>query len=143
VLQAAAGARTQHIADDLGIHWRTANRWRTRWEEASERLAAAEAKEDEKTLRRLIVEEILADASRPGSPPTFTAEQVCQIIAVACEDPEESERPVTHWTPRELRDEVIKRGIVESISVRSVGRFLKSGGVTTPSVSLLAEQQAG
>ena len=49
------------------------------------------------------------------------------IIGVACELPEESGRPVTHWTPRELADEVIQRGIVESISPRHVDRVLKGG----------------
>ena len=66
-----------------------------------------------------------SDLPRSGSPGKFTAEQVTQILAVACEDPEASGRPVTHWTPRELADEVAKRGIVESISPRQVGRFLK------------------
>ena len=45
-------------------------------------------------------------------------------MAVACELPEQSDRPITHWTTRELADEVIKREIVPSISVRTVGRFL-------------------
>ena len=55
------------------------------------------------------------------------AGQVAQIIGVACELPEESDRPVTHWTPREVADEVIQRGIVESISPRHVDRVLKGG----------------
>ncbi len=64
---------------------------------------------------------------RSGVPPKFTAEQLTQIIAVACEEPEESGRPVTHWTPRELTEEVIQRGIVESISPRHIDRILKGG----------------
>lgn len=55
----------------------------------------------------------------------FTADQIALILAVACEPPDKSGRPVTHWTSRELADEVIKRGIVATISVRQVGRFLK------------------
>ena len=50
-----------------------------------------------------------------------------QIVAVACRAPCESGRPISRWTPREVADEVRKRGIVETISTRSVGRFLKSG----------------
>ena len=42
---------------------------------------------------------------------------------------EDSGRPITHWTPPELADEAKKRGIVESISPRSVGRFLGRGGL--------------
>jgi hypothetical protein len=61
-----------------------------------------------------------------------------RLVAIACEDPGQSERPVTHWTRKELADEAVKRGIVEQISPRSVGRFLKRGYLTTPSQSLLA-----
>ena len=46
-------------------------------------------------------------------------------MAVACEPPEKSGRPIDHWTGRELADEVKKRQIVNDISPRSVGRFLK------------------
>ena len=75
---------------------------------------------------REAIEEVLSDLPRAGCGGTFTAEQIAQIMAVACEPPENSGRPVTHWTPRELADEVIERGIVPSISVRHVGRFLKA-----------------
>ena len=76
---------------------------------------------------------------RPGAPTTFSAEQWCQIIALACEPPEASERPISHWTPRELADEARKRGIVATISERHVGRFLKSGRAQTAQESLLAQ----
>jgi len=56
---------------------------------------------------RELAAEILSDARRPGAPLKFSAEQVCQIIAVACEEPaEESARPISHWSRRELADEV-------------------------------------
>ena len=54
-------------------------------------------------------------------------EPLAMIIAVACELPEDCGRPVTHWTPREWVDEVVKRGIVDSISPRHVDRLLKGG----------------
>jgi transposase len=44
---------------------------------------------------------------------------------VACEPPEKSGRPITHWTAAELADEVSQRGIVESISPSQVGRYLR------------------
>lgn len=65
-------------------------------------------------------------APRSGAPGTFTPEQIAQILAVACEDPAaDSQRPVSHWTPRELTDEVLKRRLVPAISVRHVGRILE------------------
>jgi hypothetical protein len=75
------------------------------------------------------ITEILVDAPRSGWPGIFTPEQIVQIIAMACEQPEEdSERPVSHWTPREVAEEAVKRNIVPRISVRTVGRFLKPSG---------------
>lgn len=126
ILAAAAGRNNQQIADHLGLHLQTARAWRGRWAEAAERLAAIESDGDEAALRAA-VHELLSDAPRPGTPATFTPEQICQIVAVGCEPPAESGRPVTHWTPTELADEVIQRGIVSRISPRSVGRFLKRG----------------
>ena len=71
---------------------------------------------------------MLSDAPRPGTPATYPAEIVCQIIAVSCEDPLKCGHPISHWTPQALRLEVIKREMVEDISVRQIGRFLKGGG---------------
>ena len=76
-------------------------------------------------MRQLSAKYKESDRQRPGTTKSFTVEQVVKIVALACESPEKSERPVSHWTPSELADEAIKRGIVEKISPRSVGRFLK------------------
>jgi transposase-like protein len=67
---------------------------------------------------------LLADAPRSGHPDTFTAQQICALIALACEKPEDHGRPITHWTARELKDQGIQAGIVASISVRQVNRLL-------------------
>ena len=69
--------------------------------------------------------ERLADAPRSGAPATYTPEQICAVIAMTCEKPSESERPISHWSQREIADEAIRRGLVSNISQRSVGRFLK------------------
>jgi hypothetical protein len=61
----------------------------------------------------------------------FAAEEIVQIIAIACEKPEDAGRPISHWTARELADEALKRRIVGRISRRSGGRFLKSGELKT------------
>jgi len=82
--------------------------------------------------------ERLYDAPRPGTPATFSVEQWCQIMALACEPPADSQRPISHWTPRELADEATNRGLVATISERHVGRFLKSRRPQTAPESLLA-----
>ncbi len=50
-----------------------------------------------------------------------------QIMALACETPTASDRPVSRGTPRELAEEAVKRGIVEQISPRTVERFKTVG----------------
>jgi len=101
--------------------------WRKRWREAWEALCVWECTEPHR-LREAILD-VLADAPRPGSPGKVTAEQVAQIVAVACESPKLSNRPITRWTHRELRDEVVQRKIVASISVAQVGRYLRQAAL--------------
>ena len=138
ILQAATPARNKHIAADLQISLPTVRTWRKRWLAATSQLQEVEEIADDKALESHIVA-VLSDQPRPGTPATFSAEQICQIIAVACEEPEESGRPITEWTPRELAEEVSKRKIVESISPRQVGRFLKGERLEAPSLALLAQ----
>jgi putative transposase len=134
------GRRNAEIARELKINSQTVSTWRGRWLEATERLTEVEESGDNQALEQTI-EETLSDEARSGKPPTFSAEQICQLIAVACEEPALSGRSITEWTARELADEVIKRQIVSRISASQVWRFLKRGAVATPSESLLAEQQ--
>ena len=101
------------------------------WLAASVELAVAEIEgvSDEKLIK--LLEQVLSDESREGTPNFFNTEQVIQIVAKSCEKPPSSERPVSHWTATELAQEAVKRSIVEKISARSVGRFLKRSDFTT------------
>ncbi len=137
ILAAAAGERNDPLAARLGCTPNTIRRWRARWALAQADLAVVD--DDEAGLRALIAE-VLADAPRPGAPVTFTAEQIVQIINLACTPPADSGRPVDAWTPRELAAEAEKRQLVTSISPRSVGRFLKTGRSQTASQPLLAQR---
>jgi putative transposase len=142
VLLAFDGLDNDAIAHTLSCERHSVGLWRRRWAAAFDRLVLVECCEGLPALRRA-VEELLRDLPRPGAPGKFTPEQVTQILAVACEPPEDCGRPVTHWTPRELVDEVIQRGIVASISARHVGRFLKDSRTPAASQALLAQCQAG
>ena len=124
ILAAAAGASNTKITQELHVDHETAHLWRERWRAAASRLQAIEVTGKHKTLSQTI-EELLTDKPRPGTPATFTYEQFIQIIALACETPSASDQPVSSWTLRELAQEAVKRGIVEQISPRTVGRFLK------------------
>ena len=137
------GVNECHVMRQMHLNRETVRVWRRRWLAWAPKLEQLEAEEgSDKALCAMIVE-ALTDHPRPGTPATFTAEQSVQIVAVACEDPADSGRPVSHWTPREVAEEVRKRGIVAAISTRSVGRFLKSGRSPAPSRGILAQRQAG
>jgi len=141
ILLAFEGLKNEQIAERLGCERHGVGIWRQRWQQAFEQLVVIECTEKPSALRQA-VSEALGDLPRAGCGGTFTAEQIAQILAVACEPPDKSDRPVSHWTPRELTDEVIKRGIVPSISVRHVGRFLKDGRTPTAPEPVLAEREA-
>ncbi len=139
VLGAAAGQRNHTLAQALGCSLPTVRKWRGRWAAAESQLAAVEA--HPRDLRALMAT-VLADAYRSGTPGSFTAEQIVQIVNLAWTPPPDVGRPVDAWTPRELADEAVTQGIVAAISARSVGRFLKRGRSPTASQSLLAERQS-
>ena len=128
VLAAGVGLNNTQIARELGVDDDTPGQWRRRWLNFRE-----------VPLEEVSVAERLADAPRCGAPPRFTAEQVCQIIALACEKPADSGRPISQWSHRELADEIVRRGIVELISPRHAGRLLKRGRPEATPDSVLAD----
>ena len=111
ILCAAQGKGHGEISRGLGISKQMGRLWRRRWLELSQ--------QEVPVLSRL------KDAPRSGTPPTFTLEQITQLYALACAPPEQYGRPISHWSARELADELMKQNIVESISPRHVGRLLK------------------
>jgi transposase len=123
ILLAFAGWLNRDIAAEIGLARKQVGLWRRRWQQSFNALVAIECRETHAAFRR-VIEDVLNDAPRSGSTGTFTAEQVTQILATACEPPEQSGRPIDRWTHRELTDEIIRRGIVSSISVSQVGRYL-------------------
>ena len=110
ILLADAGRNHQEIGRELGISRDMARTWRERWLTLGE-------KEVEGVKR-------LEDAERSGAPATFSLEQILQLFALACEPPETYGRPISHWTARELAEEMVNQKIVERISPRHVGRLL-------------------
>lgn len=130
ILQLAAGRAKQAIAQHVHLTRKSVYTWYNRWLASQNRRSGA-TEASNKEFRHLI-EDILADLPRPGAPGNFSAEQVCQIMALACQKPEELGLPFTTWTPSELARMAVIQGIVPSISPSSVGRFLKSGRVAAP-----------
>lgn len=116
IVAAAAGQNNCQIARQLGVHVETVRVWRLRW------LGMQAAR-----LEDLPLEERLTDAPRPGAPARITAEQVCKVVELACAAPEQSGRPISQWTARELAEEITARGIIDQISPRHAARLLKRG----------------
>jgi len=127
ILTASTGLNNEQVARELDIGIDMARQWRDRW------LLLQPI-----PLTDLTVEERLQDRYRSGKLSQITADQMCQIMALACEKPEQSERPISQWTGREIADEIMKRGIVASISPRHAARLLKRSGSQAASDSLLA-----
>ncbi len=124
ILRAFAKEKNQAIAASIGLDPTAVGLWRRRWVQAWPKLIQIECTETQAAFRRAI-EDVLSDWPRSGNPGKFTPEQITQILALACEPPAQSGRPITHWTYKELADEAKKRGIVASISESQVGRYLR------------------
>jgi transposase len=124
VLLAGDDVGVRETARRLGVWPKTVRLWRKRWTDTS-------------AVASLGIR--LADAPRPGVTPTFTAEQICAIVALACMPPESVGVPVTHWSQSELARQAVERGIVSGISHSSVGRFLKRSGDSAASRPRLAD----
>jgi putative transposase len=123
VLAAADGHPNGQIAQALGVSRETVRLWRQRWRE----LAGV-------PLAELSVAERLADAPRPGRPTRITAEQRCQLVALACTAPATHGRPLSQWSGRDLAAALVEQGIVAQISPRHAARLLKKGA-SSPTAS--------
>ena len=116
ILKAAEGKNNADIARELNQSIDMVRLWRRRWHEL-----------EPLDWDDLSAEERLDDLPRPGAPARLTADQLCQIEQLACEAPEKAGRPISQWTGREIADELVARGIVETISARHAARLLKKG----------------
>lgn len=116
ILAAGDGCNNSQIARLLNLDVDTVRLWRQRW------LAFTPL-----PFSDLSLEERLGDVPRSGRPARITADQHCQIVALACEAPASSGRPISQWTGREIADEVVRRGILPKISGRHAARLLKKG----------------
>ena len=101
VLAAAAGANNCQIARQVDVSLDMVRRWRQRW------LVCQAA-----TLEDLPLTERLTDAPRPGAPARIRDEQVAKIVALACEPPADTDRPISQWTGREIADEIKKGALL-------------------------------
>jgi transposase len=109
ILAAAEGVSNARIAVGLGLHVDTVRKWRRRF--CQHRLAG------------------LADLPRKGRPRIFSAVQVAQVKALACELPAESGIPLAKWSCPDLADAAAQRGVVASVSASTVRRWLAADAI--------------
>jgi transposase len=143
VLLTAEMISDKDVALQLQQHRNTIFTWRHRWIAQQENLKTIESKEDVKALEDYIANVVLADNPYNGVRGKYTPEQIAQLYAIACEQVQDSDRPISHWSCRELANEMVKRGIVEHIPKSTVWAFLKSGGIKTAQSTRLAKPQTG
>jgi transposase len=127
IVLAGDGVGVGESARRLGVWRKGVSLWRARWLARG----AGEA-----------VGQRLQDAPRSGAPATITPEQTCAIVALACERPDDGAVPISHWSAGDLARQAVRRGIVASISARSVGRILKRSRPQAASGSPMAHGQA-
>ena len=139
VLMSSERISAREQGERLQVSRYLVGRWRHRWMRAEERLAQAEEANATDADLEALIRNVLTDRPRSGAPTKFTAEQITDIIALACESPEDSGLPVSHWTPSELAREAVNRKIVESISPRHLDRFLKGSQYPAPQEPILAQ----
>jgi putative transposase len=124
VLACSEERSNTEISKDLNLSAQTINKWRERWRFSQQKLALIDEEDTGVNYTRQLLT-ILSDAPRAGTPSKFTAEQLCKIMSVACERPEDCGLPISHWSLPSLRAEIIKRGIVDNISKSRLAHFLK------------------
>ncbi len=127
VLMSAGGAAIVDVVAELGTDRQRVRRWRARWTEGTARLDEVETVADDTVLLEAI-RELLDDGERSGHPSKFTAEQEERVRALACRSPSELGLPHSRWTRGLLAEVAAREGIVDSVSVAEVGRWLKKGG---------------
>ena len=103
LLQAAAGAADEAIAETLHLGLSTVHRTRQRF--VDEGLTAA-----------------LSERPRSGSPPVLTGKQAAFLIALACSTPPAGRQ---RWTMHLLADRFVELRQIDTISPNTVGRVLK------------------
>jgi transposase len=112
ILEAATGGTARQIASRAGVSAKSVYKWTARYRQR---------RQDEPHEG---VQSWLSDAGRVGAPARFDDLVWVDLLALATSEPSQSARPITHWTHRELAEQFVLNGRVESIHSTTVGRFL-------------------
>lgn len=131
ILMAAEEKTNSQIAEAIGVTYSTVSIWRNRFLNSIDMIAQTEEYDGPDSEKKLsdIIKSVLSDKQRPGKAPVFTPEQIMLINELACKNPKDFGHELGCWNLAALAQEAVRQGIVESVSVASVQRFLKFAGV--------------
>lgn len=124
ILLAFAKHSNEQISSEVNLNPDQVGRWRKRWQIAWDSLIQVECGGKPHELRNAI-KKVLADLPRSGRPRRIDTTQQTKMISLACENPEDSGRPISNWTGWELAEELKSRSIIDSISPRWVTELLR------------------
>lgn len=122
-LLCADGLNNLQISSQVGLGQDSVSRWRIRFLKNIPRLLEIEEKSPAELEEALTI--LLMDIPRPGQPATYTDEQIIRILEIACRNPVEYGYELSQWSLNQLVAVTIKEGIAESISAKTISRFLK------------------
>jgi len=123
IMMSSQGETNQNISAAIGLHYDNVATWRNRFLENHSKLVELESVDAEKLSDEIV--RILSDEKRPGVPSKFRADQIMRIVDLACKAPHEYGYEVSHWSLPLLVKEIIRLGIADQISAKTVSRFLK------------------
>ena len=123
IIMSSEGATNQKISARIGLHYDNVATWRNRFLQNHSKLSELESVGGEELSEEIV--RILSDEKRRGTPAKFKPDQIVRIVDLACKDPQEYGYEVSHWSLPLLVKEIIKSGIADQISAKTVSRFLK------------------
>jgi len=129
LLLASEGRSHGSVTRAVGVDINTVKKWRRRWEADFEELTefelgeSGEGSTDKALLERMLL--VLKDIPRSGTPKRITLAQEAQIVALACEKPEDYGIEMSQWNREMLAHVTMSQGIVDKVSPRYVSEILK------------------
>ena len=126
-LYVSDGRSNAWIAKELRISADTISKWRSRIAEQAERLHKIESEAPERLASEL--QAVLGDAPRSGRPAIFTGDQIAWIMNRACQKPSACGHERRRWTGEMLAEDAVTNDIVDSISPRTVYRYLHAADI--------------
>ena len=128
ILLGFEGRNNEQIESEVHLGHDQVGIWRRRWQGAFDQLVQIECSSERADLV-VAIKKLLSDAPRAGRPRTISPEQQATLIAKACEDPDDSGRPIARWTASELADEMMVTNTIPQISSRWVSEILARAAI--------------